>query len=58
MKYKRLKIWLRKHGMLCRQYEYKAPKKLKISRTVWPNGSGPTMSPNGTGEFYGVIGDR
>lgn len=37
MKNKRLKIWLRRKGLLCRKYEYRAPKKPRISHTVQPD---------------------
>jgi len=57
---KRLKnkflIWLRKKGMLCKKPVYKKPV-IKIGSTVYPDGK-PRMSPNGTGEWYGIIEDK
>ncbi len=55
MKNKTLKIWLRKNGLLCRRYEYKAPTKLRISHTVYPNGK-PQKSEHGEHEWYGIKG--
>lgn len=46
-------IWLRKKGMLCKKPVYKKPV-VKIAKTVYPEGK-PRMSPNGTGEWYGIV---
>ena len=46
---------LRKLGMLCKKPVYKKPV-VKIARTVYPEGE-PRMSPNGTGEWYGIVDD-
>lgn len=37
MKNKKLKIWLRSKGLLCRRYEYKVPTKPRVSHTVQPD---------------------
>lgn len=37
MKNKNFKIWLRRNGLLCRKYEYKAPSKPRISHTIQPD---------------------
>ena len=54
MKNKTLKIWLRRNGLLCRKYEYRAPKKPKISYTVYPTHEGKQYDRNGN-EFYGIV---
>jgi hypothetical protein len=33
---------------------YTPPKRLKVEKTVYPKGE-PTYSPNGTGEWYGLV---
>ena len=50
----RLFLLLRKMGMLCKKPVYRKPI-IKISRTVYPEGK-PRMSPNGSGEWYGLVG--
>ena len=52
----RLFLLLRKMGMLCKKPVYKKPI-IKISRTVYPEGE-PRMSPNGSGEWYGLVEDK
>jgi len=54
-KYKIL-LWFRKNGMLCKKPVYKKPV-IKISRTVYPNGT-PTISPNTGTEWYGIIDEK
>lgn len=49
----RFLLKLRKIGMLCKKPVYKKPV-VKIARTVYPEGK-PRLSPNGTGEWYGII---
>ena len=56
MKNKKLKIWLRSKGLLCRRYEYKIPLKPRISHTVYPTPQGKQYDRNGN-EFYGTIKD-
>ena len=48
-------LWLRRKGMLCKKPVYKKPV-IKIARTVYPDGQ-PRMSPNGSGEWYGLVGE-
>lgn len=48
-------LWLRRKGMLCKKPVYKKPV-IKIARTVYPDGK-PRMSPNGSGEWYGLVGE-
>jgi hypothetical protein len=50
----KLFLFLRKKGMICKKPTYRKPI-LKIKRTVYPDGK-PRMSPNGSGEWYGLIG--
>lgn len=52
MRNKALKIWLRKHGLLCRRYEYKVPTKPKVGKTIYPNGV-KEFGYNGN-EWYGI----
>ena len=52
----KFKIWLRKQGMLCKKPVYKKPV-VKIARTVYPDGK-PRLSPNGTGEWYGIVDEN
>ena len=52
----KLFLLLRKMGMLCKKPVYRKPI-IKISRTVYPEGE-PRMSPNGSGEWYGLIEDK
>lgn len=52
----KLFLRLRKMGMLCKKPVYRKPI-IKISRTVYPEGE-PLMSPNGSGEWYGLVGDK
>jgi hypothetical protein len=52
----RLFLLLRKMGMLCKKPVYRKPI-IKISRTVYPEGE-PRMSPNGSGEWYGLVEDK
>jgi hypothetical protein len=49
----KLFLWLRKVGMLCKKPVYRKPI-IKIARTVYPEGK-PRMSPNGSGEWYGLV---
>jgi hypothetical protein len=42
--------------MLCKKPVYRKPI-IKISRTVYPEGE-PRMSPNGSGEWYGLVEDK
>jgi hypothetical protein len=42
--------------MLCKKPVYRKPV-IKIARTVYPDGK-PRMSPNGSGEWYGLVGDE
>ena len=49
-------LWLRHKGMLCKKPVYKKPV-IKISKTVYPDGV-PRISPNGSGEWYGLLGER
>ena len=53
-KYKIL-IRLRRLGFIDKKPVYKKPV-IKIRATIYPDGK-PRMSPNGTGEWYGIIGD-
>lgn len=48
-------LWLRRKGMICKKPVYKKPV-IKIARTVYPDGK-PRMSPNGSGEWYGLVGE-
>lgn len=50
----RLFLRLRKMGMLCKKPVYRKPV-IKVARTVYPEGK-PRMSPNGSGEWYGLVG--
>jgi len=52
----RLFLWLRKVGMLCKKPIYRKPI-IKVARTVYPEGE-PRMSPNGSGEWYGLVEKR
>ena len=52
----KLFLRLRKMGMLCKKPVYRKPI-IKISRTVYPEGE-PRMSPNGSGEWYGLVEDK
>ena len=52
----KLFLRLRKMGMLCKKPVYRKPI-IKISRTVYPEGE-PRMSPNGSGEWYGLVRDK
>lgn len=54
MKYKTLKIWLRRNGLLCRKYKYIVPREPKISHTVYPTENGKQYDRNGN-EFYGIV---
>lgn len=49
-------LLLRKWGMLCKKPVYRKPT-IKVARTVYPEGK-PTMSPNGSGEWYGLVGEK
>ena len=49
-------LWLRSKGMLCKKPVYRKPV-IKISRTVYPDGK-PRISPNGSGEWYGLLCDK
>jgi hypothetical protein len=42
--------------MLCKKPVYRKPV-IKIARTVYPDGK-PRLSPNGSGEWYGLVGDK
>ena len=42
--------------MLCKKPVYRKPV-VKIARTVYPEGK-PRMSPNGSGEWYGLLGEE
>jgi hypothetical protein len=52
----KLFLLLRKMGMLCKKPVYRKPI-VKVSRTVYPEGE-PRMSPNGSGEWYGLVEDK
>ena len=52
----KLFLRLRKMGMLCKKPVYRKPI-VKVSRTVYPEGE-PRMSPNGSGEWYGLVEDK
>jgi len=52
----KLFLQLRKMGMLCKKPVYRKPI-VKVARTVYPEGE-PRMSPNGSGEWYGLVEDK
>lgn len=52
----KLFLQLRKMGMLCKKPVYRKPV-VKVARTVYPEGE-PRMSPNGSGEWYGLVEDK
>ena len=52
----KLFLLLRKMGMLCKKPVYRKPI-VKVARTVYPEGE-PRMSPNGSGEWYGLVEDK
>ena len=52
----KLFLRLRKMGMLCKKPVYRKPI-VKVARTVYPEGE-PRMSPNGSGEWYGLVEDK
>lgn len=54
IKYKKLKLWLRSLGLLCKKYEYKIPSKPKISKTIYPTEQGKQYDSKGN-EFYGIV---
>jgi len=43
-------------GMLCKKPIYRKPI-IKVAKTVYPEGE-PRMSPNGSGEWYGLVEDK
>ena len=52
----KLFLLLRKMGILCKKPVYRKPI-VKVARTVYPEGE-PRMSPNGSGEWYGLVEDK
>ena len=52
----KLFLLLRKMGVLCKKPVYRKPI-VKVARTVYPEGE-PRMSPNGSGEWYGLVEDK
>jgi hypothetical protein len=58
-------LWLRRQGALCKKPVYKKPV-IKIAKTVYPDGhvkdefpdGKPRLSPNGSGEWYGLVGEK